>query len=342
MKKWKIGDKVKFLNEKGGGTITAIRNDYEVIVQLPDGMEIPYASNELIPDNKNIIINPNASSLQETNLVDNKVIYLAIESNTPKVKDASEYYVYLYNLSDYFFYYTYSLGKNNTYQCVAHGLIQSFEKQRIKTLSSTLIKDIDTHQIQIILYQDRLYTPQSPLFETIKLNERSFQPSLFVSHPDFQRPVYIVILKDNFAISNSDIVSSRSPQNIRVHISDEDLMKINQLKEKHLQKPSTHQKSITRKYQDEVVLDLHIEELVENPGNLSPHQKLQIQLDIFEKELHNAIASNVKKITIIHGVGNGRLKYEIREYLKTVDEVKSVEDAPYKHYGFGATVVYIK
>lgn len=339
MKKWKIGDKVKFLNETGGGKIVVIKNDNEVIVLTNDGLEIPYPSNQLIPDNKNIILNSSSQTLNE-NITDNKILFLAIESNNVNVSNASEFYFYLYNLSDYNFYYTYSVGKSNHFQCLAHGNIQAYEKQRIKTLSSYLLKEIDVHQIQIIFYQDKLYPLQNPVFETFKLNEKNLTPSHFISHPEFEKPVYILILKENFSQPISELIQQHSPQNIKIHLEDEDLKKIAQLKEKIYypkKKPSTKSK-----YQEEIVMDLHIEEIVDNPALLTPHQKLQIQLDYFERELHDAIANNVKKITIIHGVGNGRLKYEVREYLKTLDEVKEITDAPYKTHGFGATIVYIK
>ncbi|RME20036.1 MAG: DUF2027 domain-containing protein [Bacteroidetes bacterium] len=342
MKKWKIGDKVKFLNEKGGGIISAIKNEYEVIVSLPDGMEIPYPTNELIPDNKNLILNPASTSLNDIYSVDNKIIYLAIESNHPEVKNANEFYIYLYNLSDYQFYYTYALGKNNVFQCLAHGKIDAFEKQRIKTLSLPILKEADVCQIQMLFFHNALYSTQNPVFETIKLNEKIFSPSNFIQHPEFQKPVFIIILKDKFSNTSSEWTSSHSPQNIRMHLTEEDWEKINQLKEKPFYTSKQKQYPAKPKYTEEMVLDLHIEELVENPAQLTPHQKLQIQMQYFERELHNAIAHHVKKITIIHGVGNGRLKYEVREYLKTIDEIKSVEDAPYKTYGFGATVVYIK
>lgn len=339
MKKWKVGDKVKFLNEKGGGIITAIKNTEEVIVQLPDGMEILYLSKELIPDDKNIIITSGVSAIQEPNSVDNKILFLAIESNAPNVKNASEYYLYLYNLSDYHCYYTYSAGKQNTFQCLAKGNIQAYEKQKIKTISSMILKDLDLHQFQIIYYQDELYYPQSPTYTTIKLNERTFTPQHFLQHPDFDKPVHIFILKDNFTI-DADISKTNTPSSFKIHISEQDYKKISDLKEKIHYNPK-HKKN-AQKYKEHIILDLHIEELVETPANYTPHQKLQIQLDYFERELYNAIANHVKQITIIHGVGNGRLKYEIREYLKTVDEVKSVEDAPYKEYGWGATMAYLK
>lgn len=342
MKKWKIGDRVKFLNEKGGGIITAIKNENEVIVSLADGMEIPYPINELIPDDKNLILNPASTQLNDIHSVDNKIVYLAIESNHADVKHANEFYVYLYNLSDYQFYYTYALGKNNIFQCLAHGKINAFEKQRIKTLSVPIIKETNVCQIQMLFFQNTLYPAQNPVFETIKINEKTFSPSNFIKHPEFENPVFIIILKDKFSVASSELASIHSPNNIRMHLTEEDWEKINQLKEKPFYRSKQKQYHGKQKHAEEITLDLHIEELVENPAHLTPHQKLQIQLQFFERELHNAIANHVKKITVIHGIGNGRLKYEVREYLKNMDEIKSVEDAPYKTHGFGATIVYIK
>lgn len=340
MKKFRIGDKVKFLNEKGGGTVVAIKNAYEVIVQLPDGLEIPYPASELISDTHQILINPSSASLEAVP-TDNKLIYLAIESNTSQVKNATEYFFYLFNLSDFQFYFTYSLGKNNVYQCLADGKVQPYEKQRIKTLSVSLLKEADTHQFQMIFFQNTLFVSQTPVFETIKLNEKTFSSDRFIHHPEFARPVWIMILKEKFSDTPTELSQYQSPQNIRHFLNEEDLKKIQSLQEKKAEVSSRKHFS-KQKYPDEVVMDLHIEELVDNPGDYSAHQKLQIQLNYFQRELHQAIAHNVRKITVIHGVGNGRLKQEVRAYLKTVEEVKAVEDAPLKMYGWGATVVYIK
>jgi dsDNA-specific endonuclease/ATPase MutS2 len=43
---------------------------------------------------------------------------------------------------------------------------------------------------------------------------------------------------------------------------------------------------------------------------------------------------------VIHGVGNGKLKSEIIEILKTIDDI-SFYDASYKNYGYGATEIMI-
>ncbi len=46
--KFKVGDKVLFLNEKGGGIVTRIVDEEIVHVSIDDGFEIPYAVGDLI------------------------------------------------------------------------------------------------------------------------------------------------------------------------------------------------------------------------------------------------------------------------------------------------------
>lgn len=43
-----VGDKVSFLNEKGGGVIKQVNNKFTVTVTTSDGFDIPYLKNELV------------------------------------------------------------------------------------------------------------------------------------------------------------------------------------------------------------------------------------------------------------------------------------------------------
>lgn len=46
--KFKIGDKVSFLNEKGSGVITNILNNHRVLVLNEEGFEVSYAADEIV------------------------------------------------------------------------------------------------------------------------------------------------------------------------------------------------------------------------------------------------------------------------------------------------------
>ncbi len=126
-------------------------------------------------------------------------------------------------------------------------------------------------------------------------------------------------------------------EQIESNLTNEDFNRLKTIKEfGSQQKISKSNKAYLKSLEKEV--DLHIEELVDSIKGLSNHEMLSIQLERFEKELDAALQNKFRKITFIHGVGNGRLKQEIHSILKSTREV-SFQDASYKEYGFGATQV---
>lgn len=50
--KFNIGDEVSFLNEPGGGKITAFKGKASAVVMMDDGLEIPYALDQLVPKSR--------------------------------------------------------------------------------------------------------------------------------------------------------------------------------------------------------------------------------------------------------------------------------------------------
>lgn len=90
------------------------------------------------------------------------------------------------------------------------------------------------------------------------------------------------------------------------------------------------------------VVDLHIERLVDDPSSLTTPEILELQLSTFRKYLELALAHNKKEVTFIHGIGEGRLKQNIHEQLKTFKEVYSFQNTYHEKYGYGATEVFLK
>ena len=90
------------------------------------------------------------------------------------------------------------------------------------------------------------------------------------------------------------------------------------------------------------VVDLHIEKLTDNWKQLSNFEILTLQLKTFEKYYDLAIAHRQPVLTIIHGVGTGKLKDEIHESLRLKKEVKSFVNQYNALYGYGATEIYFQ
>ncbi|MBN8702096.1 MAG: Smr/MutS family protein [Bacteroidetes bacterium] len=89
---------------------------------------------------------------------------------------------------------------------------------------------------------------------------------------------------------------------------------------------------------DVLEVDLHIHELIDSYKNLSNWDMLQIQLEHLKRKLEFAQRSGIKKVVVIHGVGEGVLKHEIKKVLSGMTRLEYF-DASYKKYGFGATEI---
>ena len=102
--------------------------------------------------------------------------------------------------------------------------------------------------------------------------------------------------------------------------------------------------SIVKKKSDGAILevDLHITELLDNTNGLSNADMLTYQLDKFHEILGKYANHKGQKIVFIHGKGDGVLRKAIEKELKTRYKQHYYQDASFREYGFGATMVTIK
>ena len=87
-------------------------------------------------------------------------------------------------------------------------------------------------------------------------------------------------------------------------------------------------------------VDLHINELVDRTGHLTNHQMVNIQLDQFKRLLRLAKKEKYQKMVVIHGVGEGVLRAEIRHILSKIENC-NFHDADFERYGKGATEILL-
>lgn len=87
-------------------------------------------------------------------------------------------------------------------------------------------------------------------------------------------------------------------------------------------------------------VDLHLYKLVEDERVLSDGEKLRFQLEFFERRLNTAIRERKKRVIVIHGVGEGILREEVRKMLQFYTGLR-FDDADPRHYGHGATAIDI-
>lgn len=90
-----------------------------------------------------------------------------------------------------------------------------------------------------------------------------------------------------------------------------------------------------------IEVDLHIHELVDNTSGLENADIIQIQMRHFERMMGIAEQKKVKRVILIHGVGQGVLRAEIRRNLMQYYPNARYHDADFRVYGQGATEVVL-
>jgi len=87
-------------------------------------------------------------------------------------------------------------------------------------------------------------------------------------------------------------------------------------------------------------IDLHIESLLDSNLGMSNAEILAIQMKEFKNFFNRAKSKHIRKLVIIHGVGAGVLKDEVRLFLSKKDGIEFY-DSDFREYGKGATTVEI-
>ncbi len=328
--KLRIGDKVSFLNEKGEGTVSRIKDSKTVYVEMPDGFEIPFLTTQLVAIHNELIVDKHVENIalnEEISITD--AIYFVIEPDHEFASLINDYKLYLFNASSFNLLYSYSIKDEEYFQTLKHGEIGPYQKLLLKQVKIQFFEEYFYHKVEFLLFKNSFFRAQTPVAEVLHITPKILAQANTIEHEEFKFPVYGFLLKDDFVSVNKTIQE----------LSLIDIERLKAIKEfKSRTKTSKSTKAYLKSLEKEV--DLHIEELVDKTNGLSNFEMLNIQLERFEKELDAAINKNMKKIVFIHGVGNGRLKQEIISILKTTKEI-TFQDAPYKQYGFGATQVNI-
>lgn len=89
-------------------------------------------------------------------------------------------------------------------------------------------------------------------------------------------------------------------------------------------------------------IDLHLHQILEDETGMDDYDKLQYQLNVLKRELKRLHQLHAREAVIIHGVGKGRLREEVRALLAHTAGIADFFDASFKKYGAGATHVIFK
>jgi len=346
--KFKVGDQVKFLNDSGGGIISEIVDQNLVKVRIEDGFDIPVLATELIRDGSlNIddqeifrsvskpfptkksgkVIHEDFESVLPENLPENAVINVSLGfvPNDKNHTGMSDIEVYLINDDDYAIIYYIGFRENVSWHFLKTGFLEPNTKLNLETFSQSQISKIKSMHIQLLFIVKGRYRLQSPVEKFIGLDGiRFYKEKTYKENSYFHEKALLIKVSDK----NDEAFD---------HLSGEEIAKAMKEKETVEKKKLVVPSGIN----EIMEVDLHIQEIVDDYGRLSSGEILELQMNKFYTELENSLMNNVSKIVFIHGVGNGKLKYEM---IKALDEKYpdlAYQDASFKVYGYGATLVYL-
>lgn len=91
----------------------------------------------------------------------------------------------------------------------------------------------------------------------------------------------------------------------------------------------------------QVEIDLHIDQLISSSAGMSNHDIVLYQMRVLKRFIEDAMQKKVRKVLVIHGVGEGKLRSEVHAYLRGIDGAL-FHDANYTPKGFGATLLELR
>lgn len=115
--------------------------------------------------------------------------------------------------------------------------------------------------------------------------------------------------------------------------------KIQPARVKDVPKPEPKAKKLLK--EDKIVVDLHANELLETTTGMSNSDILEYQMNIFRNTLEEYKECKGQKIIFIHGKGEGVLRHAIIHELNYKYKKYRYQDASFREYGYGATQVTI-
>lgn len=346
----KVGDKVRFLNTTGGGIIKGFQGKDIVLVEDQEGFDIPVLTREVVviePSNDMQVrqvakpvteIQQNITSPQnkheeykpeETQEGEQLTIFLAYLPVDIKNLSTTNFECYLINDSNYYLSYNYMSRLESGWISRNAGVIEPNTKLFIEEFNKEVLNDIEHICLQFIAYKKgKSFAIKNPYSVEVRIDTVKFYKLHSFRDNDYFEDGAII-----YPITRRDLAEREFT------FSAEEIEQA--MKQKEHQRPRIQ--PIVKKEKNIIIeIDLHAVELLDSVNGLSSGDILEYQLTKFREAMEENKKNKGQKIVFIHGKGDGVLKNAILKELKTKYKSAYYQDASFREYGYGATMVTIK
>ncbi len=353
----KIGDNVRFLNAVGGGKVTRVDDKKGLAyVEDEDGFEVPALLRECVViqavnDKTNFPIKdfsskskentPAASTLPivpkevkaepvvETPDGETLKTFLAFFPQEIKQLQTTNFECYLVNDSNYFLYYNLVIGEKGVRRSAANGIIEPNMQEFLVDIKKEMLNEWEDLRVQMLPFkQEKTYTEQSVIDFQTKLNVVRFLKLHSFTETEYFEDLCMLI--DLTEARQKKQLAEIQPEKIREAM----------FEKKEEKRPRIELKKPNKAEILEV--DLHMDNLLDTTAGMSNADMVDYQMNVFHKILEENKNKRGQKIVFIHGKGEGVLRKEIEKQLKTRYKTYYFQDASFREYGFGATMVTIR
>lgn len=358
----KIGDKVRFLSEVGGGIVAGFQDKNIVLVEDADGFQIPMQVKECVvvdTDDYNIakvhtdavpniepkkkvekVMSEDPSDLpvsyipkpEERNGGDSLSAYLAFVPVDIKEISNTKFEAYFVNDSNYYMYYSYLTAEGANWRVRAVGEVEPNTKLFIEEFERDVLNELAHIGIQIIAYKkERSFMLKPTLNVEFRIDTVKFYKlHTFQENDFFETPALLYTIVENDKPSRQLVIDAKELKESMLKKKSED------------EHPHVMPARKEKKDDDIVVVDLHSSELLDTTSGMQPTDILNYQLDTFRKTIEQYKSKKGQKIVFIHGKGEGVLRHAIVSELKYKYKNYPYQDASFQEYGYGATQVTIR
>lgn len=365
----KVGDIVRYLNDVGGGRVVRIEGNMAWVDD--DGFETPVLVRECVVvrtaedetaaqtaatrNDKSKVAVAQAQTPTMTKATDTAVetddepvveipggdilnITLGFEPTDRHRLTESDFDASLINDSNYFIYFNLASRDADTIRWASRyaGIVEPNTELWLGSFARLDIATFDHIRFQYIAFKrDSEYTAKDPGSVDIKVDTtKFFKLHCYRPNPYFENDVIAFNLVDKDTPADRRVV---------------DLDKLKKSIEKNTaesrpeRRPVTKHRAERQKRTDEpLVVDLHINSLLDTTAGMSAADMLNYQIDTFRRIMDENLRNFGRKIIFIHGKGEGVLRQAITKELNHRYRGHDARDASFREYGYGATQVTIR
>lgn len=371
--KLRVGVEVRFLNSTGGGRVVRITGD-TAWVEDPDGFEIPTPLRECVVVESGDTFMPaykppKLSSSTSYRAVDDKESQMSQENheNTHTISESSlslakpqtflpasgsvsaylaflpldetklgstPYEAFLINDSKYILFYTYSNRQGNKWQLRSSGYIEPDSQFFLEEFAPHDVNDLELLNIQIIAFAEKPKVYQGTYSVELRLDvKKFFKLNTYEENDFFEDSAWIEPLVED---DQTRVVAKR----VNAQQIAQSMQSANTPKNK-VEPVASKEKVIPNDPNETLVVDLHIQMLLDDTTGMNQATIFRYQVDKFNEVMQANLKYKGKKIVFIHGKGNGVLRNKIEGELRYRYPGCSYQDASFSEYSYGATQVTI-